>query len=52
LANTTLIALGIQSEPVAVAVIAVVSILSWITANYLYRWVELPASRWRPAMLF
>jgi peptidoglycan/LPS O-acetylase OafA/YrhL len=52
LANTTLIALGIQSEPVAVAVIAVVSILSWITANYLYRWVELPVSRWRPAMLF
>jgi peptidoglycan/LPS O-acetylase OafA/YrhL len=52
LANTTLIALGIQSQGVAVAAIAVVSILSWIAANYLYRWVELPVSRWRPAALF
>jgi peptidoglycan/LPS O-acetylase OafA/YrhL len=52
LANTTLIALGVQSSLAAVAAIAVVSILSWIAANYLYRWVELPVSRWRPAMLF
>jgi peptidoglycan/LPS O-acetylase OafA/YrhL len=52
MANTMLIALGIESGSVAVAAIAVVSILSWIAANYLYRWVELPVSRWRPAMLF
>ena len=52
LANTTLIALGVQSREVAVAAIAVVSILSWIAANYLYRWVESPIGRWRPATLF
>jgi len=52
LANTTLIAWGIQSRGVAVVAIVIVSILSWITANYLYRWVELPVSRWRPAALF
>jgi peptidoglycan/LPS O-acetylase OafA/YrhL len=52
LANTTLIALGVQSPAVAVAAIGLVSVLSWIAANYLYRWVELPVSRWRPAVLF
>jgi len=52
LANTALIALGIHSAVVAVAAIGVVSVLSWIAANYLYRWVELPIGRWRPATLF
>jgi peptidoglycan/LPS O-acetylase OafA/YrhL len=52
LANTTLIALGVQSPAVAVAAIGLVSVLSWIAANYLYRWVELPIGRWRPAALF
>ena len=52
LANTALIALGVQSPAVAVAAIGLVSVLSWIAANYLYRWVELPVSRWRPAALF
>ena len=52
LANTALIALGIHSAVVAVAAIGVVSVLSWIAANYLYRWVELPIGRWRPAALF
>lgn len=52
LANTALIALGVQSLVVAVAVIGIVSVLSWLAANYLYRWVELPVGRWRPATLF
>jgi peptidoglycan/LPS O-acetylase OafA/YrhL len=52
LVNTALIALGVQSPAVAVAAIGLVSVLSWIAANYLYRWVELPVSRWRPAALF
>jgi peptidoglycan/LPS O-acetylase OafA/YrhL len=52
LANTVLIGLGIQSSAVAVAAIGLVSVLSWIAANYLYRWVELPVGHWRPAMLF
>lgn len=45
LTNTALIALGVQSPVVAVAAIGLVSILSWIAANYLYRWVELPIGR-------
>jgi peptidoglycan/LPS O-acetylase OafA/YrhL len=49
LVNTALIAFGIQSPVVGVAAIGLVSVLSWIAANYLYRWVELPVSRWRPA---
>jgi peptidoglycan/LPS O-acetylase OafA/YrhL len=52
LVNTTLIAMSVQSPIVAVAAIGLVSVLSWIAANYLYRWVELPVSRWRPAALF
>ena len=52
LANTALITLGIQKTAVAVAVIGIVSVLSWLAANYLYRWIELPVSRWRPAALF
>lgn len=52
LANTALIALGVQSLAVAVAAIWLVSVLSWIAANYLYRWIELPVSRWRPTALF
>ena len=52
LAYTALLALGVQSPAVAVAAIGLVSVLSWIAANYLYRWVELPVSRWRPAVLF
>lgn len=52
LANTALIALGVQSALVAIAAIGAVSVLSWIGANYLYLWVELPIGRWRPAVLF
>jgi peptidoglycan/LPS O-acetylase OafA/YrhL len=52
LVNTALIALGVQSPAVTVAAIGLVSVLSWIAANYLYRWVELPVSHWRPAALF
>ena len=52
LVNTALIALSVQSPAVAVAAIGLVSVLSWIAASYLYRWVELPVSRWRPAALF
>jgi peptidoglycan/LPS O-acetylase OafA/YrhL len=52
LVNTALIALSVQSPTVAVAAIGFVSVLSWIAANYLYRWVELPVSRWRPTALF
>jgi len=52
LTNTVLIALEAQSPAVAVAAIGIVSVLSWIVANYLYRWVELPIGRWRPAVLF
>lgn len=52
LTNTLLIALGVQSPVVAVAAIGLVSVLSWIAANNLYRWVELPIGRWRPAVLF
>lgn len=52
LANTALIALSIQNTAVAMAVIGIVSVLSWLAANYLYRWVELPVGRWRPATLF
>ena len=52
LVNTVLIGLGVLSPVVAVAAIGLVSVLSWIAANYLYRWVELPVGRWRPAALF
>jgi peptidoglycan/LPS O-acetylase OafA/YrhL len=52
LANTVLIGLGMQSSAVAVAAIGLVSVLSWIAAHYLYRWIELPIGHWRPAMLF
>ena len=52
LVNTALIALSVQSPAVAVAAIGLVSVLSWIAASYLYCWVELPVSRWRPAALF
>jgi peptidoglycan/LPS O-acetylase OafA/YrhL len=52
LVNTVLIGLGVQSPAVAVAAIGLVSVLSWIAANYLYRWVELPVGGWRPAALF
>lgn len=52
LVNTALIGFRVQSAAVAVAAIGLVSVLSWIAANYLYRWVELPVGRWRPAALF
>ena len=52
LANIALIALGAQSPAVAVAAIGLVSVLSWIAANYLYCWVELPVARWRPVALY
>ena len=52
LANTVLIALGVQSPVIGLSMIALVSVLSWAAAAYLYRWVELPIGRWRPAALF
>jgi len=52
LANTALLAFHVESPAVAVAAIGLVSVLSWIAANYLYRLVELPIGRWRPAALF
>ena len=52
LANTTLLALHVQSPAISLSFIALVSVLSWIAAGYLYRWVELPIGRWRPAVLF
>jgi peptidoglycan/LPS O-acetylase OafA/YrhL len=52
LANTALVALHVESPTIGLGLIALVSVLSWIAAGYLYRWVELPIGRWRPAMLF
>jgi peptidoglycan/LPS O-acetylase OafA/YrhL len=52
LANTVLVALHVESPAIGLGLIALVSVLSWIAAGYLYRWVELPIGRWRPAMLF
>jgi peptidoglycan/LPS O-acetylase OafA/YrhL len=52
LANTTLVAWNVESPAIGLGFIALISVLSWIAAGYLYRWVELPVGRWRPAMLF
>jgi peptidoglycan/LPS O-acetylase OafA/YrhL len=52
LANTALVALHVESPAIRLGLIALVAVLSWIAAGYLYRWVELPIGRWRPAMLF
>ena len=52
LANTVLLALQVQSPAISLSFIALVSVLSWIAAGYLYRWVELPIGRWRPTVLF
>jgi peptidoglycan/LPS O-acetylase OafA/YrhL len=52
LANTALLALHVESPAIGLGFIALVSVLSWVAAGYLYRWVELPIGRWRPAMLF
>jgi peptidoglycan/LPS O-acetylase OafA/YrhL len=52
LANTALLALHLESPAIGLGLIALVSVLSWVAAGYLYRWVELPLGRWRPAMLF
>ena len=52
LANTALLALHVDSPEIGLGLIAFVSVLSWIAAAYLYRWVELPVVRWRPTALF
>jgi peptidoglycan/LPS O-acetylase OafA/YrhL len=52
LANTALVAWHIQSSVIGLGFIALVSVLSWIAAGCLYRWVEMPVGRWRPTMLF
>jgi peptidoglycan/LPS O-acetylase OafA/YrhL len=52
LANTAFVAWHVQSPAIGLGFIALVSVLSWIAAGYLYRRVELPVARWRPAMLF
>ncbi len=52
LANTVFIAWHLQNPAIGLSFVALISVLSWIAAGYLYRWVELPVGRWRPAMLF
>jgi peptidoglycan/LPS O-acetylase OafA/YrhL len=52
LANTTLVVWNVESPAIGLGFVALISVLSWIAAGYLYRWVELPVGRWRPAMLF
>ncbi len=52
LANTALVAWHVESPAIGLSLIVLVSVLSWIAAGYLYRWVELPIGRWRPAVLF
>jgi len=52
LANTALLAFYVDSPVIGLGFIALVSVLSWIAASYLYRWIELPVGRWRPAALF
>ncbi len=52
LANTALVAWRVESPAIGLGLIVLVSVLSWIAAGYLYRWVELPVGRWRPAMPF
>jgi peptidoglycan/LPS O-acetylase OafA/YrhL len=52
LANTALLALHVESPAIGLGLIALILVLSWIAAGYLYRWIELPIGRWRPAVLF
>ena len=52
LANTAFVAWHVESPAIGLGFIALVSVLSWIAAGCLYRWVEMPVGRWRPAMLF
>ena len=52
LANTALVAWHLESPALGLSLIVLVSVMSWIAAGYLYRWVELPIGRWRPAALF
>ena len=52
LANTALLALNVENPLIGLGLIALVSLLSWMAAAYLYRLVELPIGRWRPALLF
>jgi peptidoglycan/LPS O-acetylase OafA/YrhL len=50
LANTIYIAWGLHTHAsglVAIGLMLLVVICSVITANYLYRWVELPAAKWK-----
>jgi peptidoglycan/LPS O-acetylase OafA/YrhL len=52
LANTALVTLHVESPAISLGFIALVSVLSWIAAGCLYRCVEMPVGRWRPATLF
>ena len=52
LANTAFVAWHVESPAIGLGFIALVSVLSWIAAGCLYRWVEMPVGRWRPTMLF
>jgi peptidoglycan/LPS O-acetylase OafA/YrhL len=50
LANTIYIAWGLHTHAsglVAIGLMLLVVICSVITANYLYRWIELPAAKWK-----
>ena len=52
LANTALTAFNLEAPEIAFVLLGLVCLLSWIAANYLYRWVELPVGRWQPHFLF
>ncbi|MDP3622258.1 MAG: acyltransferase family protein [Polynucleobacter sp.] len=52
LANTAWVALHLQGFVAALGLLGLVSLLSWLAADGLYCWVELPAGRFRPRILF
>ena len=50
LANTLYIAWGINQQhdgAIAIALMCIAVIISWVAATYLYRWVEVPARKWK-----
>ena len=50
LANTLYIAWGINQRHdgvIAIEIMLIVLVISWFAANYLYRWIEIPARRFK-----
>jgi peptidoglycan/LPS O-acetylase OafA/YrhL len=50
LANTLYIAWGINQRHdgvIAIEIMLMVLVISWFAANYLYRWIEIPARRFK-----